>query len=700
MAGTTTSPTTTDGSNRNQSTRMLPGAFVTALEEKNAETTPISIFTVQSPKMHNVTRATMMKQFIAITMPLNNLFQVYPKDSNSESDIISNAYQFPTSTTAAAEYMFDEKTITKTINGKRQEYYVTSIRTRCPKSLNEHKSEHRYMTLLKKCNIFVTARSDGPTVSTKTIGYLKNVNPDYSAIASLTNELQALLEPGSVLRLEKHRIAFSHKGKSYVTHVLKVNTDIKIAHSVKRELTLKLKNCDGSIMLDKVELIPLDTNQMSMEVFINHILEHNDYLHSTTTVEIQNVWVAHTEMEIPQELAHQFKFQDEDGMTNDAGKRIMTIREMLFAAFYRCFIDKPPIRDILVRGSKLLVVCEDQHLAEAARFTETFFEMINDILGANVVAKACGCNHPDDEEKHPRICSVTGYGKTGLYRINYKKEMEYDIQGIAGVKGIIDEKNNMPLTAIDRTKPPSSSYRKTGREPTETDPSHLREGAAETWKQFAEELIKSNSTAPKKKTVTRPPAATIVSTPPPQNEETRNEISALQTAMKEMKESQQKQDSSAASLSHTVTILEATMTTMAEAITMNNASLTDMNGKFDALNRQLATLTKIITQHILQKNSNKDNESIEDITDTLMHGGDLSPRAEAVKHTLDGDDVLSYPNILHDSTQYEANQRVGRDPPTFPTSISASPGLSYSPHSSQNPNAGQSSSSSGFGAGV
>jgi len=139
---------------------------------------------------------------------------------------------------------------------------------------------------------------------------------------------------------------------------------------------------------------------------------------------------------------------------------------------------------------------------------------------------------------------------------------------------------------------------------------------------------------------------------------------------------------------------------MAEAITMNNASLTDMNGKFDALNRQLSSLTEIITQHILQKNSNKDKESIEDITDTFMTGGDVSPRPEAVKHTRDGDDVISYPNILHDSTQHEANLQVGRDPPMFPTSITASPGLSYSPHSSHNPNAGQSSSSRGFGAGV
>ena len=94
-----------------------------------------------------------------------------------------------------------------------------------------------------------------------------------------------------------------------------------------------------------------------------------------------------------------------------------------------------------MRGSKLLVVCEDQHLAEAARFTETFFEMINDILGANVVAKSCGCNHPDDEEKHPRICAVTGYGKTGLYRINYKKEMEYDIQGVVN-------SNALPLSEL------------------------------------------------------------------------------------------------------------------------------------------------------------------------------------------------------------------------------------------------------------
>jgi len=46
-----------------------------------------------------------------------------------------------------------------------------------------------------------------------------------------------------------------------------------------------------------------------------------------------------------------------------------------------------------------------------------------------------------------------------------------------------------------------------------------------------------------------------------QNEETRNDISALQTAMKEMKESQQKQETSAASLSNTVKILEASMTT-------------------------------------------------------------------------------------------------------------------------------------------
>jgi len=57
-------------------------------------------------------------------------------------------------------------------------------------------------------------------------------------------------------------------------------------------------------MLDKVALIPLNTLQMSMKEFIDHLCDHNAYLHSTTTVEIQNIWVAHSEIEITSALAH------------------------------------------------------------------------------------------------------------------------------------------------------------------------------------------------------------------------------------------------------------------------------------------------------------------------------------------------------------------------------------------------------------
>ena len=393
---------------------------------------------------------------------------------------------------------------------------------------------------------------------------------------------------------------------------------------------------------------------------------------------------------------------DEDGSINDEGKRMMTIREVFLTAFHPCFNETPPIRDMFARGGKLKLVCESYHLSQAAKFAVSCLQIIQDEIGHIAFAKACGCNHPEDSDKHARVSAVTGYGKVGLWSISirpgYKSEMEKEINDVAQAPGIIDEKNNTPLTATDLTKPPATSHRATGREPIENDPKHLREGAAEIWKKFADDHIPATrSTTTKKTVIASTPTAVMPNQPP--NEETRNDISALQTAMKEMKESQQNQETSAASLSNTVKILETSMTTMAEAITMNNASLTDMNGKFDALNRQLASLTEIITQPILQKNSNKDDESVEDITDTIMTGGDGSPRPEAVKHTRDGNDVISYPNILHDSTQHAVNLRSGRDPPTFP-SITASPGLSYSPHSSQNPNAGQSSSSRGFEAGV
>jgi hypothetical protein len=477
------------------------------VEEAVAKQPRAMLYTVEVPTTEFHTREEGLRRFIEITLQCREDIAILPVDAyEAVAPSITDSDQCPTTQDGAAKYYFERRHTSNYRKGKKGliKYYSTTMRVEGNTPLQILKQERQYRELLEKWGMYVRARSDGPTVTCTTLGWLKNVNPEQCSTNALITELYSKLVhiPGAYIYVttRKERVKIQHTKKKYETTAFRLHCRLDRAREIKNALQKSLNTGTTSQALSKVRLIPCYRNLITEAELSLHITQHNAYLHKAATVEIANVWPTDDRFLISDELKDKFSIKDTDGEEEDDGKRYFDVRELLLTALDR---NNFFVRDAYYRYGNLVIATTKGKEYESAVYCSAFINECNEAYGYDVFAALCGCNTPKNESRQPVIKHIEKYnpnGQIGIMSTDVTEEELAEFQHEEGIE-VQEKVEKEPNLA----KPPAN-IRRRQREPTATDPSLLKATAAETWAKF---IQKEKQTQPARKKHQQAPKKTV-----------------------------------------------------------------------------------------------------------------------------------------------------------------------------------------------
>ena len=463
------------------------GGFVPASTIGSPVQVRRSTFLVRMPLL--LSRGILIKRLATIIIPRHKNIAFLPHTSSTH-DKITDHELVPTDDKGIDHYIFDERTYVRN-RGNRNEFKMLEckLQVESPISLYQIKGANEVMELLKKHDIYITAKSYCQAVSTKAIGLLMNLDAKRSAKNRIIEILKSKVDVASdydvFVDLVPHRGLVRLGKKVIFGQFLKVMVDIKYATIAAKVIQDGLKNAGFGIGLTNVRLMPVYPipNLMSAEMFGKMILAHNDSMYGIAEIQVDNVWDIDTKAKLPEVIKKRFNLAHDDINKDD----LYTLRETIMPIFWGHYNNKPVVRDVYIMRGRLMIVCEKEKVAETTKLVDMLFEFLrsefdveHEDLSRNEdkFADWVGCSTPKNSNRHPARSGTLVFGEGGLLKATVNSFLDAHLDTLPA--GLIP-KAGQAAKKPDLSRPPPTSLMPRGRTHPNVDPTEFTPNAINAW---------------------------------------------------------------------------------------------------------------------------------------------------------------------------------------------------------------------------
>ena len=574
------------------------GGFVPASATGKPVQVKRSTFLVRMPM--RMSRGILVKRLATIILPRHKDIAILPHTSSTH-DKITDHEAVPTDDMGIGHFIFDEK-ITLRNRGNRNEFkmFECKIQIESPISLYQIKGAKQVMDLLIKHEIFITAKSYCPAVSTKEIGILMNLDARRCAknriIAHLKADVDIETDRDVFMDLVPHR-GLVRLGKQVIFgQFLKIMVDVQYATVAAKMIREGLIAEAYGIGLKNVRLMPVYPipNFMPPEVFGKMIVAHNDSMYGIAEIQVDNVWDIDTPSILPDSIKVKFNLAHGPNHVNDT----YTLRNLIMPIFWGQFDNTPAVRDVYLIRGRLMIVCDKTHVAVATQLVDTLFEFLKqefDIAweglnrSADKFAAWVGCSTPKNEHRHPARSGTLVFGEAGVLKATVNSFFDGKLDSLPA--GLVPGAGDVARKP-DLTRPPPPSVATRGRmrphvDPVEFTPVAVNAWAsANTWASVARAPKRKNQ--PKRRQV---PDKAVIELDNATNS-TVSMSSGTQAALEAMRKSVQTLEADRKGNDEKIATLDNTMAQIARDVTALSEAQRKSNTEYIQIKEQILNIAK------------------------------------------------------------------------------------------------------------
>jgi hypothetical protein len=461
--------------------------FVSASEVGETATVKRSTFLVRMPMLSS--RGILIKRLATILLPRHKNIAFLPHTSSTH-DKITDHDLVPVDDMGVSHYIFDERMSTRN-RGKKNEYKMLEckLHVESPISLYKIKGANEVMELLKKHDIYITAKSYCPAVNTKAIGILMNLDAKRSSknqiIDNFKDTVDAETSRNVFIDMVPHRGLVRLGKKVIYGQFLKLMVDVNYATITAKIIQDGLKKEQFGIGMKNVRLMPVYPipNLMSAEMFGKMILAHNDSMYNIAEIQVDNIWDIDTVSTLPEAIKHRFNLPNKPENKDD----LYTLRDTIMPIFWGHFNNEPVVRDIYVLRGRLMIVCEKNKIAETTKLVDMLLQFLKENYDADhdtltktedKFADWVGCSTPKNVNRHPARSGTLIFGEEGVLKATVNSFLDGTLESLP--EGLVPAAG-LPAKKPDLSRPPPPSLLPRGRLPPQIDPSEFTPTAVNAW---------------------------------------------------------------------------------------------------------------------------------------------------------------------------------------------------------------------------
>jgi hypothetical protein len=469
---------------------LLPqsrGGFVKASEVEDMKKVKRSTFLVRMPML--LSRGILIKRLATILLPRHKNIAFLPHTSSTH-DKITDHELVPIDDMGISHYIFDERTSIRN-RGKKNEYKMLEckLHIESPISLYKIKGAQEVMELLKKHDIYVTAKSYCPAVNTKAIGILMNLDAKRSAKNKIIDNFKDTIDEETsrnvFLDMVPHRGLVRLGKKVIYGQFLKIMVDVNYATVTAKIIQEGLKKGQFGVGLKHVRLMPVYPipNLMSPEMFGKMIAAHNDSMYSIAEIQVDNIWEIDIVSTLPNVIKKRFNLPYAEENKND----VYTLRDIIMPIFWGHYKNEPVVRDVYVMRGRLMIVCEKKKIAETTKLVDMLLQYLkdeydveSDTLERNEdkFAEWVGCSTPKNKNRHPARSGTLIFGEGGVLKATVNSFLDSKLDSLP--EGLVPTAG-APATKPDLSRPPPASLIPRGRTLPSIDPTEFTATAVKAW---------------------------------------------------------------------------------------------------------------------------------------------------------------------------------------------------------------------------
>lgn len=482
--------------------------FVSAATVEENSKVKRSTFLVRMPLLFS--RGILMKRLATILLPRHKNIAFLPHTSSTH-DKITDHELVPIDDMGISHYIFDQRTTTRN-RGRNNEYKLLEckIQVESPISLYQIKGANEVMELLKKHDIYITAKSYCPAVNTKAIGLLMNLDAKRSAknkiIDNFIDTIEEDISCKVFIDLVPHRGLVRLGKKVIYGQFLKVMVDVKYATVTAKLIQEGLKKGAFGIGMTDVRLMPVYPipNLMTPEMFGKMIIAHNDSMYGIAEIQVDNVWDIDTISVVPDKIKKRFNLPYDVEDKDDK----YSLRDLIMPIFWGHFKNKPVVRDVYIMRGRLMIVCEKSKIAETTKLVDMLLQYLKDEYDVesdelyhneDKFAEWVGCSTPKNKNRHPARSGTLIFGEGGLLKATVNSFLDEHLDNLPS--GLVPPAGAQAKKP-DLSRPPPVSLVPRGRTRPIVDPMEFTSTAVNAWasaKTWAS-ITKTKKEKPKQKT--------------------------------------------------------------------------------------------------------------------------------------------------------------------------------------------------------
>jgi hypothetical protein len=497
----------------------------------------------------------------------------------------------PVNDMGISHYIFDER-ISIHNRGKKNEYKMLEckIHVESPISLYQIKGANEVMGLLKKHDIYITAKSYCPAVNTKAIGLLMNLDAKRSAKNKIIDNFKDTIDEETsrnvFIDMVPHRGLVRLGKKVIYRQFLKVMVDVKYATITAKITQEGLKKTKFRVGMKNVRLMPVYPipNLMTAEMFGKMIIAHNDSMCSIAEIQVDNIWDIDTVSTLPSTIKERFNLPNKEGDKND----LYTLQDTIMPIFWGHYNNQPVVRDVYVMRGRLMIVCEKKKIAETTKLVDMLLQFMKEEydVESDTLTKSkgkfadwVGCSTPKNKNRYPARSGTLIFGKGGLLKATVNSFLDDNLESLP--EGLVPAPG-APAKKPDLSRPPPASLLPKGRMQPTIDPTEFPSKAvnawafAKTWASIVKPKKLNTTNKEKQKQQKRVPANAVINndnatqSTVSMTSRTQAALNAMRQSVLTLKSEQNKNDKKIASMDDTIAQIAQEVTILSEAQRKSN----------------------------------------------------------------------------------------------------------------------------------
>jgi hypothetical protein len=461
--------------------------FVPASEVEEIAKVKRSTFLVRMPML--LSRGILIKRLATIILPRHKNIAFLPHTSSTH-DKITDHELVPIDDMGISHYIFDERVSTRN-RGKKNEYKILEckLHIESPISLYKIKGANEVMELLKKHDIYITAKSYCPAVNTKAIGILMNLDAKRSSKNKIIDNMKDTVDEATsrnvFIDMVPHRGLVRLGKKVIFGQFLKLMVDVNFATVAAKIIQDGLKNEQFGVGMKNVRLMPVYPipNLMSAEMFGKMIAAHNDSMYNIAEIQVDNIWDIDTVSTLPKVIKKRFNlpYADKDDDT------LYTLRDTIMPIFWGHYNNEPVVRDIYVLRGRLMIVCDKSKIAETTKLVDMLLDFLKQEYtvestdlqkNEDKFAEWVGCSTPKNPNRHPARSGTLIFGEGGILKATVHSFLDGNLESLPA--GLVPAAGD-PAKKPDLSRPPPPSLIPRGRTMPNIDPTEFTSTAVKAW---------------------------------------------------------------------------------------------------------------------------------------------------------------------------------------------------------------------------